>query len=99
MGRPGPPRKQVRVTRHNPSGTSTETLHVGTIGGTVPGSGGGPRTFRMVTWEDSTLVVDVETLRGQTGRAPSEQHRSFANAAKNHAGLSTGQRGIQSLMR
>jgi hypothetical protein len=68
--------RQVIVTRHGPNGSSTETLHVGMIGGTVPGSGGGPRTFRRVAWEDSTLVVEVETLRAQTGdRAPSEQRR------------------------
>lgn len=71
-GRP----KEVRVTRHGATGTSLETLYVGTIGGTVPGSGGGPRTFRRVTWEGSTLVIDVETLRGQSGdRAPSERRR------------------------
>jgi hypothetical protein len=67
---------KVTVTRQGPSGSSTETLHVGTIGGTVAGSGGGPRTFHRVAWEDSSLVVEVETLRGQTGsRAPSELRR------------------------
>lgn len=67
---------KVTVTRYWPSGASTEVLHVGTVGGTVPGSGGGPRTFRRIAWEDSHLVVEVETLRGQTGsRSPSELRR------------------------
>jgi len=67
---------KLTVTRHGPSGRATEILHVGTIGGTVPGSGGGPRTFHRVAWEDSRLVVEVETLRGQSGsRTPSELRR------------------------
>jgi hypothetical protein len=73
---PGSIPRELRVTRNGPGGTSTATLHIGTIGGTVPGTGGGPRTSRQVRWENSTLVIDVETLRSQTGgRASSEQRR------------------------
>lgn len=73
---PGALPKQISVTRHGPAGPSTETLHVGTFGGTVPGTGGGPRTSRRVTWQGSTLVIEVETLRSQTGaRSQIEQRR------------------------
>jgi len=68
--------REVSVTRTGPSGASTETLYVGTVGGTVPGTSGGRRTSRQVSWEDSTLVIDIETLGGQPGdRAPSDLRR------------------------
>lgn len=72
---PGSPPRQITVTRHTISGASTETLHVGTIGGTVPGSGGGPRTSRRIKWENASLIIDVETISSRAGERTSSHLR------------------------
>lgn len=72
---PGSPPRQITVTRHTTSGASTETLHVGTIGGTVPGSGGGPRTSHRIKWENASLIIDVETISGRASERTSSHLR------------------------
>jgi hypothetical protein len=59
--------KDLTVTRESSTGVFTETLQLGVVGGSVPGSDGGPRSHCRVAWEDTRLVIETGTF---TGSAP-----------------------------